>query len=596
MKRFLTVMLAGLLVLAVIAPALAWEFAMKGEYENRLRYFGRMGDDDLFGKASYQDAGAGTFIGFAGPNIYGTGNIAPVVADMSGGAGAPPLQSPAMVITRGGFSRWGSDAFYNDSKLTIQPEIRINQAIRVHGVYNIGGMRNKYRQTGTNVFGDGVGAAPLERYYMSQSSMNAYDGTFGTWEQFRATMQTPWCIFSIGLKDFPLGTGATLGYNTRAEAFLAVVPYGPLRFLYGIWLARGRFLESWQTVPDADTKNNFFQGAIFTYDMGSFSAGGAAIYRHMHQKTGALPSPANYSAGTGSAAPYNPGAAAVGPQQARDDSTFIGLAFLKYFNGKFFANAEYAWITVDRHYPISGLQVAGIAAANMGGRSLNLEGYHWFSEIGVLSGPTKVALMYGLVSGRVLNNGNARKVYTAWTMNNQAMEPYEFLMFNTYAGGNNGGWGGLDVTFAADDHGQMSDAYCFAGRADYAVASNLNIWGSYIWAHRLERAGFLNGGVRDIGDGAAGGVAPGTLLNAYGGVTPYCPDGYLGWEAGAGVDWKLLEGLNLKVRYAYWQPGDWFDYAYQALPGPIGAGQGNWYLMKGRSPINAIEGKMVVEF
>ena len=32
------------------------------------------------------------------------------------------------------------------------------------------------------------------------------------------------------------------------------------------------------------------------------------------------------------------------------------------------------------------------------------------------------------------------KVYRSWAMNYQAMEPYEFLMFNTYGGGNNGGW------------------------------------------------------------------------------------------------------------------------------------------------------------
>ena len=75
---------------------------------------------------------------------------------------------------------------------------------------------------------------------MSQTSNNAYDtAAIGSWEQFRATVQLPFGIFSYGVKDFPFGTGATLGYNTRAEAFLTVVPYGPLRILHGWWFTRG---------------------------------------------------------------------------------------------------------------------------------------------------------------------------------------------------------------------------------------------------------------------------------------------------------------------------------------------------------------------
>ena len=31
MKRFLTILMAGLLIVAVTAPAIAWEFNMKGE-------------------------------------------------------------------------------------------------------------------------------------------------------------------------------------------------------------------------------------------------------------------------------------------------------------------------------------------------------------------------------------------------------------------------------------------------------------------------------------------------------------------------------------------------------------------------------------
>jgi hypothetical protein len=42
---------------------------------------------------------------------------------------------------------------------------------------------------------------------------------------------------------------------------------------------------------------------------------------------------------------------------------------------------------------------------------------------------------------------------------------------------------------------------------------------------------------------------------------PTVPDTSLGWEIDFGVDWKLLEGLLLTVKTAYWRPGRWFNYA-----------------------------------
>ncbi len=69
MKKLLTILLAGLLIAAVTAPALAWEFSMKGEWEYRLRYIGRTGDADLLGRQTKLGE-----VGFSGPNIYGTFN------------------------------------------------------------------------------------------------------------------------------------------------------------------------------------------------------------------------------------------------------------------------------------------------------------------------------------------------------------------------------------------------------------------------------------------------------------------------------------------------------------------------------------------
>ncbi len=49
MKKLLTILMAGLLIAAMTAPALAWEFSMTGEDDFRFRYWSRSGDKDLFG-------------------------------------------------------------------------------------------------------------------------------------------------------------------------------------------------------------------------------------------------------------------------------------------------------------------------------------------------------------------------------------------------------------------------------------------------------------------------------------------------------------------------------------------------------------------
>jgi hypothetical protein len=593
MRRSIALLAAAILVVAFTLPAFAWEFEMKGVYENRFRYFGRTGTTDLFGESTLQEGqfqpvlgDAVGYVGFAGPRYYNLGDPAAAFMDSSNtGSGG---SAAGHVIARGGFSTWGSEAFYNDSRLALEPTIRVNKAIRVHGVYNVGGMRHKYMQASmgtTYTNGDGPGVVPTERYYMSQTSMNAYDGTLATWEQFRATITFPFGIWSIGLKDFPFGLGASLGYNTRAEAFLMVVPYGPFRFLYGAWLGRGRFLESWNTVPDKDTKNDIFQGMLMTYDCGDLNIGAGAIYRFFHRNQGAQ----RHAVRAG---------VATAQQQAFDDSTWINLMYFKYFNGRFFANAEYAWLNLDR-YPSN----AQLGVATAAGSRLSVEAHHAFAEMGVTVGPLRTMLAWAWAPGNPLNDGNATKAYFPWAINYQAMEPYEWLMFNTYGGGNDGGWNAAHVTFVADDHGMMADAWALAARMDYAVASNLNVWASYIWAHRVETAGFFVGGKNCTGGVLAGATAAtqvaaatSPVLAQYGGSTPFVPDGFLGNEFGAGVDWKLLEGLTMNFRYAWWQPGPWFDYAYRAVGvNPAGAVTGDC-LIKGRDPIQAFEGKVVIEF
>ncbi len=599
MKRSLTLLPAVLLIVGLATSGLAWEFSLKGEYENRFRWLGRTGDHDLFGNAATQDHPGGRSVGFAGPNTYNTGALPTVPMPTSnfllnqGSAAGRQL-----LITRGGFSSRQSDAFYNESRFTLRPTFEVNGSISVRGVYNIGGYRNKYHQN-TATGSEYLVVPPLERYYMSQSSMNAYDtAALVSVEQFWAKVGLPWGSLAMGVRSFPFGVGATFGQNTRSESFLLAVPFGPLRLLGAVWPARSRFYEAWATIPDSEGKSRPFVALGLTGAKTNVSMGAIAIFRHF------------------------PGSSLISSAKDAEDNTWAGLLYLKYFNGRFLANAEYAQIKIDSNRPGDPqlLEALGTLA-----ETLHMEGRHFFSELGIVLGPWKMSVVGALASGPVLSDGSRLRnvpaggfyqgqstpapfspgnnpyVHVAFPINYQALEPYEYLMFNTYAGGNNGGWNALDFGFVTDEHGMMTDAYCLAGRLDLAVASNLNVWGSYIWAHRLERNGTYFGQYQSSGSLASGSIPNlRAFYNAagrsWGTGNDYVSDGFIGWEMNFGLDWKLLEGLTFKGRGSYWQPGNYFKEAFQSVVFDEDGTVTTRGVLRQRHPIVAFQGSFLIEF
>ena len=562
--RHFAIFLLGLLAVLYATEALCWEFSMSGEYENRIRWFSRTGPKDLFGYATIQDeVTGGVLVGLAGPNILNTGALPTVPSPTSNfffNLGS--TSGRQLLITRGGFSSAGSDSTNNDTRLTLTGAIRVNKAVRIRGVVNIGGYRNKYSQNAAQG-ATGQGIPPLERYFVSQASVNAYDTlSLVSVEQFWATLQLPFGILAIGPRAFPFGTGATFGRNTRSEMYLLAVPYGPFRFLFGLWPASMRIPSNWAITPDSAVKSTSHQALFMTYDASSLRMGAASILRQYHGDN---------------TVPY---------LRNVDDTTWLNLAFLKYWDGRFFANVEYAWANIDRARLVN-LGQDGVIRETLS-QTMAVEANHFFAEGGLTAGPLKLSLMFGLASGPVLNNGNRLrnvpaggfflsaatpapfepgpnpKVYVPWAINYQALEPYEFLMFNTYAGGNNGGWNALDFTYVADDHGMMTDGYCLAGRIDYSLAANLNLWGSYIWAHRLERAGTYFGQFQSSGSLAAGSIPNLKAFYAdagrsWGTGNDYVSDGFIGWEVNLGVDWELLESVAFRCRYSFLAAGRVFQ-------------------------------------
>src|SRR5271157_1578337 len=602
MKRFLTPTLVGLLVLAVVAPTFAWEFVMRGEYEYRFNYFTRTGNSDLFGFAPAQDSGAGTFIGFAGPNTWATGAVVNLAGDNSN---AITSTSAPVVITRGGFSRWQCDAHYSDNRFTLYPEFRVNPAIKASGVFTIGGYRNKFAQWNiVGIGGDpGVGTPPFERSAMQGVSQNAYDTAgIGSWEQIKVTIESPISTLFYGIRDFAFGTGATLGNNTRTEALLTVVPYGPFCFLYGIWLSQGAapFMDGWNQSPDSGRKNSMFQGFWIVYNNADLQLGGGWIGRTTKLGRGDLNFVPSFT-------PVLPAAPVPGEVIASERFLNHWLAYLKYNNGRFFANAEYSWVTLDFHNTLNGGPTAMSPVLSQPRFLLQ----HAFAESGFLFGPSKLTFMWAWSPGQnqvnpnngVLPAGTLTTNSVPYPINYQAMEDYNTLMFYTYGGGNNQ----FNWTFGADGTGCMGDAWALGIRLDHAVASNLNVWGTYLWAERLERDGYLAGqfgGVTATDPLSVTGNVPivvaGSEFRGRGGrgsttlSDPFASSRFLGWEANAGVNWKLFEGMTLNVKYAYWQPGDWFDWAYQAVVPTLGGGVDVAPL--GKSAIQSVQVSSLVTF
>ncbi len=547
---------------------------MTGEAEFRYRYFARQGDGDLFGNVNTNPlitGGVGN-LGFAGP-------VSNTVLDQ-------------------GFAAKASDASISDNRVWLYPEFRINPAVRLRGEYWV---------TGTNLRGiydgaGGVGATlPADNWttplgytgwYIEQDGTNGNRTTptgmsVGMWEKFWMTAQLPWGIFAVGRRPFPFGLGWSVAHERDAdsESWFVGAPYGP--FTFGMYLhtrvvGGDGFTENASAllpVPninqakgtDKNRPRNDF-GPFFTYRNGPVELG-------MFQEWVLYPGQHVVAQGAGpNGADDNSTAALVGLWLASTDVTgttpiygdinfVIGINYFKYFNGRFFLNAEYNYEYAD--IPRSG------------GRPISMYADAWMGELGGICGPAKLSLAAFRSSGGDRRGGVANVTsptggagsaanlganvydhtsnFLPFSGREQAMAPYVWL-FGIYGGGNNG--------FDGRGKPNYADILAYAARLDYAVAANLNVSGSFIYMDRDSNTntfiGQFRGGVPNTGVGTGIiRIHPGlTAAGAQAVPIPNVPDNYLGWEGDIGLNWKLLEGMTFNGLFAYWQPGDWFKWAY----------------------------------
>ncbi len=115
MKKLRMVLLAGLLIAALCAPAHAWEFSMTGNFQWTYEYFDQAGQNGFFGPQNVTTAGlAATGTNWFYPNFWAGARL------LSGTQYGMLGELNSVVI-------W--------SRMVMNPEIRVNPAIRLRGQY-----------------------------------------------------------------------------------------------------------------------------------------------------------------------------------------------------------------------------------------------------------------------------------------------------------------------------------------------------------------------------------------------------------------------------------------------------------------------------
>jgi len=111
----------------------------------------------------------------------------------------------------------------------------------------------------------------------------------------------------------------------------------------------------------------------------------------------------------------------------------------------------------------------------------------------------------------------------------------------------------------------MTDANIFGMRLDYAIAANLNVFGTAFTASRISH-GHGQGYIRPqysttlIPNRFTGRVQF-VETDIYNNPAPSIPDSDLGYEFDWGFGWKLMDKYTLNGTFGVWKPGGWFNYA-----------------------------------
>jgi hypothetical protein len=578
--RLLTVVL---LVLATVLPTYAWELKMDAAYQFRYSYLSRVGPDDLYGNVEQAQGSLGsgqTTIGFSGP-----------------------WNNQMLVET---LSSKGSDASWSQQRLILYPRFIVNPAVSVNAEYAFQGLLNGPYSGGYNW----VNPPQFDGWMLNGS--RSEDGTDAIGTGFLRTLyldaELPWGRLKLGRMPFGFGLGWS-GLHTddfRPTLVSLTTPYGPLTFLAAFGLGdTGEYTDPYDTrnanrtpftIASAVDRNEIKKwDSIFAlrYAQGPLDMGFLwkwTIWNKVHSApflswtlrddmTGSrITAPVSFGYFQSTDPNGGPGSGTI--DQPINSDVFLNLfvLYMKYSNGRFFFNGEW-----DQEY---------FVVKRQGSRSISGYPYALMVEAGTLYGPSKLTLAGFVKTGhqrsggelnfnRTAGSNGVTQVSDKWNeyitpgRGLTAIKPYTFLLDYFGSGNNSFGW--------------FNDFIGVGGRFDYAIAANLNMYTTYLYARRQSRTGSwwgqYNGGIA---------VSPTRASDV--------PDSNLGWEANVGVDWKLLENMSVDTKFGVWQPGNWFKHAYMDLstlntiPDPFSNADVRINPGRGLSPIIGVQSTVTVNF
>ncbi len=600
--------IVAILMLAFSGAANAWEFSMKGNFNWDHEWYNQMGSNGFFGKYNIDN---GTNTRVANLNFW------------TGG------QFDTSIVS-------GSNAAWSYFNVEFQPEIKINQAIKIRALYRLG------------TFGD-----PAASDYHTQDApgtKNAFSE--GQWSQFWVTANSPWGIFTVGKRPWSFGAG--LQYDgsdaTSTESLSWVAPFGPFDiglafypYRYAgdssIYVPAGRtgvsaaYGDPYDLPANFDLGNNrrgYFSSADRS---GQFSKDflGFVTYSYGQLKAGVLGSVGSYHIGPEAVlndairANTFAGTATPLPAFAIDSEFNHGSIYLLFNNGRVFMNSEAAWLYWTDKYQGVDNAFWQLEAGVSPPYTRYIEQWRYVLEMGLLAGPAKFSAIAGYSPGPDRRGGiyfDKQPASFIWhdgyehhfLTNYSLFVPYSHIFLYAYGSGLH--------AYNLSGNGYLRDALFLAARLDYAVAANLNLYGTFCWMQRTSDGypwGVLKPTLteRPAGDSQEpfyrtdgnldfSGITPGPLNypaftngdRQLASQVPNITSRDLGFEINVGFNWKLLEGWTAGALVGYWTPGDWFKYAFidRSVPGWNNFNQAGTRPNRVIDPIMGGEVTMVYEF